>query len=60
MIPFSLTVDQAAAPPSSLAFMFWGAGLFVFPLMLFYTVINYSVFRGKVASMPEPIEGARK
>jgi cytochrome d ubiquinol oxidase subunit II len=27
--------------------MFWGAGLFVFPLMLVYTVISYSVFRGK-------------
>jgi cytochrome bd ubiquinol oxidase subunit II len=30
--------------------MFWGAGLFVFPLMLIYTAISYSVFRGKVAS----------
>jgi cytochrome d ubiquinol oxidase subunit II len=28
-------------------FMFWG-GVVVFPLMLLYTVINYSVFRGKV------------
>ena len=35
-------------PHSSLAFMFWGAGLFVFPLMLAYTAINLSVFRGKV------------
>ena len=48
MIPFSITVDEAAAPHSSLAFMFWGEGLFVFPLMLLYTVISYSVFRGKV------------
>jgi len=48
MIPFSITIDAAAAPHSSLAFMFWGEGLFVFPLMLGYTVINYSVFRGKV------------
>jgi cytochrome d ubiquinol oxidase subunit II len=47
MIPFVLTVDQAAAPHSSLAFMFWGEGLFVFPLMLLYTVISYRVFRGK-------------
>jgi cytochrome d ubiquinol oxidase subunit II len=30
--------------------MFWAAGLFVSPLMLIYTVIGYSVFRGKVAS----------
>jgi cytochrome bd ubiquinol oxidase subunit II len=48
MIPFSITVQEAAAPYSSLAFMFWGEGLFVFPLMLIYTVISYSVFRGKV------------
>jgi len=48
MVPFSITIDAAAAPHSSLAFMFWGAGLFVFPLMLLYTAINYSVFRGKV------------
>ena len=36
MIPFSITIEEAAAPHSSLAFMFWGAGLFVFPLMLLY------------------------
>jgi cytochrome d ubiquinol oxidase subunit II len=48
MIPFSITIDEAAAPYSSLAFMFWGAGLFVFPLMLIYTAINYGVFRGRI------------
>jgi cytochrome bd ubiquinol oxidase subunit II len=48
MIPFALAVEQAAAPPASLAFMFWGAGLFVMPLTLIYTVIVYRVFRGKV------------
>jgi cytochrome bd ubiquinol oxidase subunit II len=47
MIPFSITIDEAAAPQSSLAFMFWGEGLFVLPLMLFYTAISYRVFRGK-------------
>ncbi|MGA2289758.1 cytochrome d ubiquinol oxidase subunit II [Bradyrhizobium sp.] len=50
MIPFSITVEQAAAPNSSLAFMFWGAGLFVFPLMLLYTAISLTVFRGKVVT----------
>jgi cytochrome d ubiquinol oxidase subunit II len=50
MIPFSITVDQAAAPHASLAFMFWGEGLFVFPLMLIYTAVSYGVFRGKVQS----------
>jgi cytochrome d ubiquinol oxidase subunit II len=48
MIPFSITIEEAAAPHSTLAFMFWGEGVFVFPLMLLYTVISYSVFRGKV------------
>lgn len=48
MIPFSITIDDAAAPHSSLAFMFWGEGLFVFPLMLVYAAVNYTVFRGKV------------
>jgi cytochrome bd ubiquinol oxidase subunit II len=50
IIPFELTIDQAAAPHSSLAFMFWGEGLFVFPLMLLYTFISYHVFRGKAAT----------
>src|ERR1700754_3446499 len=48
MIPFVITVDQAAAPPSSLRFMFWGCGVIVFPLMLLYPLISYLVFRGKV------------
>jgi cytochrome d ubiquinol oxidase subunit II len=48
MIPGAITIDEAAAPHSSLTFMFWGAGLFVFPLMLIYTVVSYRVFRGKV------------
>jgi cytochrome bd ubiquinol oxidase subunit II len=50
MVPFSITIEEAAAPHSSLAFMFWGAGLFVFPLMLIYTAVSYSVFRGKIGS----------
>jgi cytochrome d ubiquinol oxidase subunit II len=49
MIPFSITI-AAAAPHASLAFMFWGAGLCVFPLMLGYAAINCTVFRGKVLS----------
>src|SRR5262249_55371806 len=48
MIPFSITIEDAAAPHASLAFMFWGEGLFVLPLMLLYTAISYRVFRGKV------------
>jgi cytochrome d ubiquinol oxidase subunit II len=51
MIPFVITIDEAAAPQSSLAFMFWG-GVVVFPLMLLYTLISYSVFSGKVRTTP--------
>jgi cytochrome bd ubiquinol oxidase subunit II len=53
MIPFLVTIDQAAAPRSSLAFMFWGCGVVVFPLMLLYTIVSYSVFRGKVRAASE-------
>jgi cytochrome d ubiquinol oxidase subunit II len=48
MIPFSITIEEAAAPHASLAFMFWGAGLFVFPLMLLYTATNYTVLSGRI------------
>jgi cytochrome d ubiquinol oxidase subunit II len=48
MIPSVITIDEAASPRSSLMFMFWGCGLIVFPLMLIYTVVSYTVFRGKV------------
>ena len=47
LIPFVITIDEAAAPQSSLTFMFWG-GVVVFPLMLVYTLVSYSVFRGKI------------
>ena len=51
MIPFSISIEEGAAPHSTLAFMFWGEGVWVFPLMLLYTVIGYRVFRGKLGSM---------
>jgi cytochrome d ubiquinol oxidase subunit II len=51
MIPFALTVEQAASPPASLTFMFWGAGLFVMPLTLICTTVVYRLFRGKVAEV---------
>ncbi|HEY2153652.1 MAG TPA: cytochrome d ubiquinol oxidase subunit II [Vicinamibacterales bacterium] len=50
MIPFAITIDEAASPHASLAFMFWGEGLFAFPLMLLYTAISLTVFRGKVVA----------
>jgi cytochrome d ubiquinol oxidase subunit II len=48
MIPFSVTIWDAAAPPQSLSFLFYGAGLVVFPVVLIYTVTVYWIFRGKV------------
>ena len=48
MVPYSLTIEQAASPPSSLRFLFYGAGLFVIPVILIYTVTVYWVFRGKI------------
>lgn len=47
MIPFTITIEQAAAPHSSLSFMFWGAGLFVLPVTLIYTIVVYWLFKGK-------------
>ncbi|MEM6887986.1 MAG: cytochrome d ubiquinol oxidase subunit II [Pseudomonadota bacterium] len=48
MVPFSITVDDAAAPQASLSFMFYGAALFAFPVVIIYTTAVYWIFRGKV------------
>lgn len=48
MIPFSITIDAAAAPASSLEFLFWGIGVFVFPLTLVYTGVVYRIFKGPI------------
>ena len=48
MIPFSITVEEAATRHSKPPFMLWGASLFVFPLILLYAAINYSVFGDKI------------
>jgi cytochrome d ubiquinol oxidase subunit II len=53
MLPFSLTIAEAAAPPASLRFMFWGSGLVVLPMILFYTITVYRVFRGKLVTEVE-------
>jgi hypothetical protein len=47
MIPYSITVAAAAAPEASLSFLFWGAGLFVLPVIGAYTAVVYWMFRGK-------------
>jgi cytochrome d ubiquinol oxidase subunit II len=48
MIPYSVTVGNAAAPESSLSFLFWGAGVFVLPVIAVYTAVVYWLFRGKL------------
>ncbi len=47
MIPYSVTVASAAAPEASLSFLFWGAGLFVLPVIGVYTAVVYWMFRGR-------------
>jgi cytochrome d ubiquinol oxidase subunit II len=48
LVPNSVTLDMAAAPASSQAFMLVGAAILV-PVILAYTAWSYWVFRGKVA-----------
>jgi cytochrome d ubiquinol oxidase subunit II len=48
MVPFTITIWDAAAPQASLAFLFWFAGIFVLPLTLIYTGAVYWIFRGKI------------
>ena len=47
MIPFSVTIADAASPTSSLRFLFHGAGLVVIPVIIVYTASVYWNFRGK-------------
>jgi cytochrome bd ubiquinol oxidase subunit II len=50
MIPYSVTVANAAAPDASLRFLFYG-GVVVLPVIAVYTIGVYWVFRGKVARL---------
>jgi cytochrome d ubiquinol oxidase subunit II len=47
IIPTQITIYQAAASPSALVFMIIFVG-FLIPIMLFYNIYQYIVFRGKV------------
>jgi len=47
MIPYQLTVANAAAPDASLWFLFWGA-VIVLPVIAIYTASVYWLFRGKL------------
>jgi hypothetical protein len=50
MIPFALTVEQAAAKREPHIHVL-GARLFVIPLTLIYTIVVYRVFHGRVAAV---------
>ena len=54
MVPFSIPIDVAAAPKASLTFMFWGAGLLLFPLVTLYTASNTRVSRGRIRPEADP------
>jgi len=47
MIPYAVTVADAAAPEASLRFLFY-AGIIVLPVIVAYTIGKYWIFRGKV------------
>jgi cytochrome d ubiquinol oxidase subunit II len=53
MIPYSITVANAAAPDASLRFLFYGA-IVVLPVILAYTVGVYWIFRGKLGKVETP------
>jgi cytochrome d ubiquinol oxidase subunit II len=48
MIPFSITIETAAAPIKTLRFLFYGAGAVIFPIVIVYTGMIYWILRGKV------------
>ena len=52
IVPGALTIEEAAAPDSSLIFLLVGAAVLV-PIILAYTGYSYWVFRGKI----DPEEG---
>jgi cytochrome bd ubiquinol oxidase subunit II len=47
MIPYRITVANAAAPDASLSFLLWGA-VVVLPVIAIYTITVYWLFRGKL------------
>jgi len=47
LIPFSLSIAQAASPQASLVFMLFGAGV-ILPIIIVYNFYVHGVFAGKV------------
>jgi cytochrome d ubiquinol oxidase subunit II len=49
IVPPSMSIWEAASPPSSQGFVLVGAAIMI-PVVLFYTAFSYRVFRGKVTA----------
>jgi cytochrome bd ubiquinol oxidase subunit II len=45
MVPFSITIEQAGALSGSIVVLFWGAGVFMLPITIIYTLVVYFVFK---------------
>ena len=50
VVPERLTIYEAAASPESLTIILIGT-LFVLPMILGYTILSYTVFRGKATTL---------
>ena len=50
IVPERLTIYEAASSPESLKIILFGA-LFVLPMIIGYTVLSYTVFRGKATNL---------
>lgn len=50
IVPYDVTIQQAAAPLNSLKFTFVGAVIMI-PVLLFYTWYSYKIFKGKVTDV---------
>ncbi|GAJ00644.1 unnamed protein product, partial [marine sediment metagenome] len=53
IMPHTITIAEAAAPETSLAFLFYGAGLIAIPVTLAYTCAIFWIFRGKISATAE-------
>lgn len=50
IVPFQLTIWEAAAPTKTLKFLLVGA-IIMLPLLIMYTTYSYHIFRGKVKNV---------
>jgi cytochrome d ubiquinol oxidase subunit II len=56
-VPPTMSIRDAASPPSSQGFVLVGA-IIMIPVVLFHTAYAYCVFRGKVRAGGVPLTGS--